>query len=121
MSGLAALALSAVAMVGLAYAADAMTMGAYFEAKKAGGMDWSHTEIFLTGIGNGFMAANAVLASNNQTQLFCAPPIALNFDNIEDILEKEYSTRPVQWQPTSTMRMVLLVGLMKAFPCKRLP
>jgi hypothetical protein len=117
-SGLAALALSAVVTVGVAYAADAMNMAAYFDAKKAGGEDWAHTEIFLTGIANGFTAANGELASKNQKQLFCAPPIALNFDNLNEIIEAEYSTRPTAWQPTSTIRTVLLVGLMKEFPCK---
>jgi hypothetical protein len=117
-SGLAALALSAVVMVGVAYAADAMTMAGYFDAKKAGGMDWASAEIFLTGIANGFTAANAELASNNQKLLFCAPSIAMNSDNINDILETEYSTPRALWNPTSTIRTVLLVGMMKAFPCK---
>jgi hypothetical protein len=115
-SGLTAVALSAVAMVGVA--ADAMTMAAYFDSKKVGGVDWANTEIFLTGVANGLTAANLELASNNKKQLFCAPTIPLNFDNVNDILEKEYAARRAIWNPTSPMRDVLLVGFMKAFPCK---
>jgi hypothetical protein len=113
-------ALSAVGVgaAEVSHAPDAMTMAGYFDAKKAGGMDWSSAEIFLTGIANGFTAANAALASNNQKPLFCAPSIAMNSDNINDILETEYSARPALWNPTSTIRTVLLVGMMKAFPCK---
>jgi hypothetical protein len=117
-SGLAAIALGAMAMVGFAHADDAMTMAGYFNAKKAGGMDWANTEVFLTGIANGFTAANAELTARHQQQLFCSPVIGLNFDNIDEIIEREYSSTPAVWQPTSTMRMVLLFGLMKAFPCK---
>jgi len=116
--GLTAVALSAVAMVGVAYAADAMTMAGYFDSKKAGGVDWANTEIFLTGVANGLTAANLELASDNRKQLFCAPTIPLNFDNVNDILEKEYAARRAIWNPTSPMRDVLLVGFMKAFPCK---
>jgi hypothetical protein len=100
------------------HAPDAMTMAAYFDSKKAGGMDWVHTEIFLTGLANGFAAANAELALEHRKQIFCAPTIALNFDNVSDILEEEYSTNSAVWQPASTIRSVLLVGWMKAFPCK---
>jgi hypothetical protein len=98
-------------------APDAMTMATYFDSKKTGGMDWAHTEIFLSGIGNGFAAANAKLAMDKQKQMFCAPTMALNFENMNEIIEREYSNESVQWQPASTMRTVLLVGLMEAFPC----
>jgi hypothetical protein len=111
-------ALSAVGAAEVPHAPVTMTMAGYFDAKKAGGMDWASAEIFLTGIANGFTAANTALASNNQKLLFCAPSMTMNSDNINDILETEYSTRPALWNPTDTIRTVLLVGMMKAFPCK---
>jgi hypothetical protein len=67
-------------------------------------------EVFLSGIANGLEAANIKLISENLKPIFCCP-IELNFGDINDALEKEYSARNIDWKPDSTGRSVLLVGL----------
>ena len=42
--------------------------------------------------------------------------MALNFDNIKDVVEKDYSAKNMDWKPDSTVRSVLLIGLKKMFP-----
>jgi hypothetical protein len=91
--------------------------GEYLDAKKAGGTDWTHMEVFLSGIANGLESANIEFSSENLKPIFCSP-IALNFDNINDVLEKEYSAKNMDWKPDSTVRSALLVGLKKMFPCR---
>jgi 2-oxoglutarate dehydrogenase complex dehydrogenase (E1) component-like enzyme len=74
-------------------------------------------EIFLSGMANGIEAANIEFVSENLKPIFCSP-IALNFDNINDVLKKEYSAKNMDWKPDFTVRSVLLVGLKKMFPCQ---
>jgi hypothetical protein len=74
-------------------------------------------EVFLSGIANGREAANIEFISENPKPIFCSP-IAFNFDNINDVLEKEYSAKNMDRKPDSTVRSVVLVGLKKMFPCQ---
>jgi 2-oxoglutarate dehydrogenase complex dehydrogenase (E1) component-like enzyme len=71
----------------------------------------------LNGIANGLEAVNIEYISENLKPIFCSL-IALNFDNINDVLEKEYSARNIDWKPDSTVRSVSLVGLKKMFLCQ---
>ena len=72
---------------------------------------------FLSGIANGLEAANIEYIPENLKPIFYSP-IALNFDNINYVLEKEYSAKNMDRKPDSTVRTVLLVGLKKIFPCQ---
>lgn len=73
--------------------------------------------IYIQGIANGFMWSNVHLKSINQKEVFCQNNLALNADNLVNILEKTLKKNPKDGK--QPVEMVLLMGLIDTFPCKK--
>jgi hypothetical protein len=89
----------------------------------------SELQLYLKGIGEGFVWANTLLHSTERDRLYCAPEkLELNIDNYQQILEsflpnarttfadimKRGSFKSVDDLP---LGLALLLALMDAFPC----
>ena len=89
----------------------------------------SEVQLYLKGMGDGFVWANTVLQSTERDRLYCAPEkLELNLDNYQQILEsflpnaqgsfeeimKRGSFKSVDEMP---LGLALLLALMDAFPC----
>lgn len=114
----AAVAVAACALV-LSSSACALTMREYFQDKKAGGQDWLSDQIFLSGVASGLKVANFLLADRKDAPLFCAPGMTLTFDNLTDILEREYSSTVIRWTDDMHAEIIMEAGLVNTFPCER--
>jgi hypothetical protein len=86
----------------------------YEELKKDKSFD-----IWIAGIGEGYLVANAALASRNQPMLYCHPgKLTLMYTNYRNILDEEVKrAQPVPYYPDMPLSMILLYGLQKTFPC----
>ena len=76
---------------------------------------------YLYGVGQGWLWANARLASKNQPQLFCVPPtLGLNFDNYLGILEAKIKNSRIQGKlnDKTPVEVLLLSALEESFPCR---
>lgn|SRR5215831_14119807 len=80
--------------------------------------DTQEFKIFLQGIGNGYLGANADLFVRGLPLLYCQPEgLGLGPDNYEDILQKEIK-RKKHVEPDTLVTILLLSGLKNTFPCK---
>ena len=89
---------------------------AHYEYFKAQGGD--SFALWVKGVGAGIEAANAWLIANHRAPLFCPPPaLALTHDNFLQILDEQMKLTPsgVDWP----LDVVLVNGMIRAFPCKQ--
>jgi hypothetical protein len=93
------------------------TMADYFAAKKEHSYRWVGDQIWLSGFANGYSAASMASKVAGRKEFYCAP-VTLYFDNLTDILEREYADPADHWTPDSTIRTVFLVALERTFPCR---
>ena len=73
--------------------------------------------LYLTGLSEGILWTNAALEIRLQPRLFCPPKtLSLNSENFSALLDSEFASndRPLK---STAIGLVLLKGLMKAFPC----
>lgn len=117
-------AICSIALTMMASQAGAIDMATYAQLKEA---SEDSMQIYITGIGEGILAANQQLISKDRRPLYCQPgQLSLNTKNYGDIFEKqldiiermlekagkksELSTWPVA--------LILVLGLVETFPCK---
>jgi len=108
------LALS-LSLVAASAAHAAVTLSAYRQATKEGTSE-AQLKDYLYGVGTGYIYANAQLAALKQPRLFCQPDMALTVDNFVSLLNREIAQD--RWKNESDIESILLVALMKTFPCK---
>jgi hypothetical protein len=88
----------------------------YYTVKQMGGTPT--VGIYLLGVGNAYIVANASAAVSNQPQLYCQPrTLTLNAQNYLDIFEKELARNQNEDALNYGDEMVLLFGLKRTFPC----
>jgi hypothetical protein len=103
--------------------ANAVELGAdwnlarnYTVAKRTGGTPT--VAIYLMGAGNAYIVANASAAAANRPQMYCQPQaLNLNALNYLEIFEKELARSQPEEVLNYGDEMVLLFGLIRAFPC----
>jgi hypothetical protein len=93
----------------------AVTLSAYKQATKEGTSE-AQLKDYIYGVGTGYIYANAQLAALKQPRLFCQPNMALTVDNFVSLLNREIAQD--RWKSESDIESILLVALMKTFPCK---
>ncbi len=93
----------------------AVTLSAYRQATKEGTSE-AQLKDYIYGVGTGYIYANAQLAALKQPRLFCQPNMALTVDNFVSLLNREIAQD--RWKSESDIESILLVALMKTFPCK---
>jgi hypothetical protein len=76
-------------------------------------------EIYLKGVGDGFMVVNTELIANRKEQpLYCQPAErGLGGDNYITILENEILRR--SWPDDALLSHILIRGLQNTFPCPK--
>lgn len=76
-------------------------------------------KIYLVGVGEGFKWANAALAKQKQSLLFCAPEqISLNADNYVQVIDEALaSDRDAYLRMDLPIESILLHGLQKKLSC----
>jgi hypothetical protein len=81
-------------------------------------------ELYLKGVGDGLLFANASMVFRRQQPLFCQPEeLALHGSNFVDILERELKRTPPRggpWRDDDVLPFILLHGLMNTFPCPQM-
>ena len=77
----------------------------------------SFDQIYIQGVANGFMWANARLKAIGQKPLYCQSNISLNADNLVNILEKTVAKFSIE--RVNPVEMALLRGLIDTFPCNK--
>jgi|HubBroStandDraft_1064217.scaffolds.fasta_scaffold194330_2 hypothetical protein len=104
-----------LALLATSIASAAVSLNAYRQAQKEG---TSETQLkdYLYGVGMGYIYANAQLLALKQPRLFCQPDMALTVDNFTSLLNREIAQD--KWKNESDIESILLVALMKTFPCK---
>ncbi len=75
--------------------------------------------IYLRGLHDGFLWANAELAHDGGTPLFCAPSrLALTTDQLADIVERYADENSDIVTPSDEYGLVALEALQDVFPCQ---
>jgi len=73
-------------------------------------------KIYLNGVGNGFMFANARLELKGKPTLYCQPGgLTLNSGNYISLIEGVASRDDLP--PSLDIEVMLLIGLEREFPC----
>jgi hypothetical protein len=98
---------------------------------QSGSTDESIVEIYLDGVGEGFLTANTALSKSGQARLFCAPDIEFNGKNyrslldeeLQDMVQRDKARKPGS-RPFSSLSYVpisipLLQALQNKFPCEK--
>lgn len=74
-------------------------------------------QIYVQGIGHGYLFANAMNEYSRNPKLYCPPPqLGLNVDNYLEMLETEI--RRKSYPADAPLAHVLLQALRHTFPCK---
>jgi len=77
-------------------------------------------KFYITGVGVGLMWANTGLENIGRPPLYCQPgKLALNVDNILQILDDYIDRKKDQLKPDLPVEMLLLYALKETFPCKK--
>jgi hypothetical protein len=109
------LGFAGLTLVAASAAQAAVTLSAYKQATKEGTSE-AQLKDYIYGVGTGYIYANAQLAALKQPRLFCQPNMALTVDNFVSLLNREIAQD--RWKSESDIESILLVALMKTFPCK---
>jgi hypothetical protein len=80
------------------------------------------TMIYLKGLGDGIVWANAAAEQYSKTRLFCQPgKLAFNVENYRDIVDRQITDLARTMLPNSlddtALALVLVTGLRTTFPC----
>jgi hypothetical protein len=89
----------------------------------ANGADVSLTKIYILGLGDGFLWANAKMLVDKKSPLYCQPDkLVLGMENYVEILNRQIkaeATKNTQAQlDEMSLGLLLLQGLQDTFPCK---
>jgi hypothetical protein len=93
-----------------------ISVSQFKESKARGSDEWGGIELYVTGLGTGFMTANAELKFEHKPLLYCQPgKLSLDTNNYVEMIEKEIAER----KPDDSMwlSIVLLSALQSIFPC----
>jgi hypothetical protein len=82
----------------------------------------SLARIYLTGVGDGIVAANVMTDMKKKTSLFCQPQkLALGIDNyvriLDDAITRISTKMPQEESDQTPIVLMLLRGLEETFPC----
>ena len=110
-----ALSCASLTLVAASATHAAVTLSAYRQATKEGTSE-AQLKDYIYGVGTGYIYANAQLIALKQPRLFCQPNMALTVDNFVSLLNREIAQD--RWKSESDIESILLVALMKTFPCK---
>jgi hypothetical protein len=106
---------ASLALLASSVAPASVTLSAYRQAQKEGTSE-AQLKDYIYGVGTGYIYANAQLLALKQPRLFCQPNMALTVDNFVSLLNREISQD--RWKGDSDIESILLVALMKTFPCR---
>src|SRR5579871_5763302 len=116
MRALGASCFSGLALLAAAVAPAAVTLSAYRQAQKEGTAE-TQIKDYIYGVGTGYIYANAQLLALKQPRLFCPPDMALTVENFTSLLNREIAQN--HWKNETDIESILLVALMRTFPCAR--
>ncbi len=114
---------SILGMMLYASVAEALDYKDYKAAKGVGGVSWNSVKVFVNGVSEGFLIANAELAGQKRPLLYCQPDsFALNADNLlailNDAMKKIEENTHTPLTDDMQIEAILLVGMQHTFPCK---
>ena len=107
---------AACALLAATLAPAAVTLGAYKQAQKEGTAE-AQIKDYIYGVGTGYIYANAQLLALKQPRLFCQPDMTLTVENFTSLLNREIAQN--RWKNETDIESILLVALMRTFPCAR--
>ena len=121
MKRLVVMCIAALTVLGAPLSAHAMTMRQYHELMK---QHPDSAKLYILGVGEGLALANAALISKKRPNIFCVPnKLSLNIDNYTRILDSEYEefrkAASEDVADSRTVSIVLYMGLVATFPCKK--
>ena len=111
-----AFCLASLALLAASATPAAVTLSAYRQAQKEGTAE-TQLKDYIYGVGTGYIYANAQLLALKQPRLFCQPDMALTVANCTSLLNREIAQS--HWKNESDLESILLVALMRTFPCAR--
>ena len=108
-----------IALLASPLGAGAMDLRLYNKYKDNPGSD-KVTEIYLHGIGQGFLWANAQLETSGRAKIFCMPGhLEMSAGLVKSILDSEISrkSREIPYGSDIVIEPIALWGFMRTFPC----
>jgi hypothetical protein len=114
-AGRRALCFAVLVLLSTPTAFASVSLSAYRQAQKEGTAE-TQLKDYIFGLGTGYIYANAQLLALKQPRLFCQPDMALTVQNFTGLLNREIAQD--RWKNESDIESILLVALMKTFPCK---
>lgn len=75
-------------------------------------------KIYINGVGIGFSWSNSILERRGAQQLYCQPAkLSLGPENYQNILDNEINDTTNLYKPDTPIELILLLGLVRTFPC----
>ena len=98
--------------------AGVTTLEKYQEVQKAGGSNWTDLRLYVTGLGDGIMIANAKSHAENGKYLFCVPPkLPLGIENYTGMIDGMARDYPGKLEQVE-IGPILMRAFMLTFPCE---